>query len=68
MNQELMAGIVICLIGLCLLLVQISKLWAITEKWKSKDDGLPSKSYAILMRILGAAFTTLGAALIICGL
>lgn len=68
MKQELIAGIVICLIGLCLLLVPIGRLWTITEKWKSKGKSQPSKSYTILMRVLGAVFTAVGAALIAFGL
>ncbi len=68
MKQEVIAGIVICLIGLCLLLFPIEKLWAVTEKWKSRDGGGPSKGYATLMRILGAVFAATGTALIIAGL
>jgi len=68
MKQELIAGIVIGLIGLCLLLTPADTLWTLTEKWKSKDGGEPSKSYAVLMRILGAVFTLTGAAMIVYGL
>ena len=68
MKQELTAGIVIGLIGLCLLLTPADKLWTITEKWKTKGSGQPSKGYAILMRILGAVFSAAGAALVIHGL
>ena len=67
MNQELIAGIVIGVIGLSLLLVPAGKLWAFTEKWKAKG-GQPSQSYAVLMRALGAVFSMAGAALTACGL
>ncbi|MBQ6384120.1 MAG: hypothetical protein IJQ88_05545 [Clostridia bacterium] len=68
MKQELTAGIVICLIGLSLLLIPAGKLWAITEKWKTREGGQPSKGYTIMMRILGAVFSVLGIILIVCGL
>ena len=67
MNQELIAGIAIGVIGLSLLLVPAGKLWAFTEKWKTKG-GQPSQSYAVLMRVLGAVFSMAGTALIACGL
>ena len=68
MKQELTAGIVICLIGLSLLLIPAGKLWVITEKWKTREGGQPSKGYTIMMRILGAVFSVLGIILIVCGL
>lgn len=68
MKQELTAGIVICLIGLSLLLIPAGKLWAITEKWKTREGGEPSKGYTVLMRTLGAVFSVLGIILIVCGL
>ena len=60
MKQELMAGIAIGLIGLCLLLIPIGKLWAITEQWKSKGNSQPSRNYTMLMRVLGAALIVYG--------
>ena len=68
MKQELTAGIVIGLIGLCLLLTPADKLWTITEKWKTKGSGRPSKGYDLLMRILGTVFTAAGTQLIMHGL
>ena len=68
MKQELMAGIVIGLIGLCLLLVPMGRLWAFTEQWKSKEAGASSRGYTLLMRILGGVFAAAGAALIVYGL
>ena len=68
MKQELIAGIVIIVIGLSLLFLPIGKLWAFTEKWKTEGGGQPSKSYTILMRILGIVFSLVGAALIVYGL
>ena len=68
MKQEMIAGIVISLIGLSLLLIPIGKLWAFTEKWKTREGGQPSKGYTVLMRVLGAVFSLLGIILIVCGL
>ena len=68
MKQELIAGIMLCLIGLSLLLIPADKLWAFTEKWKSRDGGQPSGGYAVLMRILGAVFSAVGMILVISGL
>ena len=68
MKQELIAGIVLCLIGLSLLLIPVDKLWTFTEKWKSKDGGQPSKGYTVMMRILGTVFTAAGMILMVCGL
>ncbi len=68
MKQELIAGIVIGMIGLSLLFLPIGKLWAFTEKWKSKGGDRPSQSYTILMRVVGAVFSVVGAVLVIHGL
>ena len=42
MDEEIIAGLVIGIIGLCLLLVPRDKLWAVTGKWMVKDGGEPS--------------------------
>ena len=68
MKQELIAGIVIGVIGLSPLLVPAGKLWAFKEKLKTKDGGQPSQSYTILMRVFRAVFSMAGAALFVCGL
>ena len=64
MNQELTAGIVFCLLGLSLLFLSPDKLWMVTEKWKTKDGGQPSKSYTVVMRMLGIVFSLAGGLLI----
>ena len=63
MKQEVIAGIVLCIIGISLLAVSPDKLWAVTEKWKTNGDGQPSKGYAVLMRILGIVFAGTGGVL-----
>lgn len=67
LRQEFIAGIVLCLIGLCLLLIP-NKIWEITEKWKTKGGEQPSKSYVVIMRALGVVFIVVGGFLVISGL
>jgi hypothetical protein len=64
MKQELVAGIVLGVIGLSLVVVPPEKWWTLTEKWKTKDGSQPSKGYAVLMRVLGAVFALVGGMLI----
>ena len=63
MKQEITGGIVLCVLGLCLFLVQPEWLWKLTERWKTKDGVGLSKSYAILVRVLGVVFASAGFAL-----
>ena len=60
MNQEVIAGIVLCLFGLCLLLISPNKIWAVSEKWKTVGGKRPSKSYVVITRILGIVFLVVG--------
>lgn len=64
MKQELVAGIILGVIGLSLVAVPPAKWWAVTEKWKTKDGSQPSKGNAVLMRVLGAVFALVGGMLI----
>ena len=64
MKQELVAGIILGVIGLSLVAGPPSRVWALTEKWKTKDGSQPSKSYAVLMKVLGAVFALVGGMLI----
>ena len=45
MKQELIGGLVLCLIGLGLLFVSPFRLWTITEKWKTEGGEQPSRKY-----------------------
>ena len=67
MKQELIGGLVLCLIGLGLLFVSPFRLWTITEKWKTEGGEQPSKKYVVLIRILGAVFAVTGCALAVSG-
>ena len=67
MKQELIGGLVLCLIGLGLLFVSPFRLWTITEKWKTEGGEQPSRKYVVLIRILGAVFAVAGCALAVSG-
>ena len=64
MKQELVAGIILGVIGLNLVVVPPTGLWVLTEKWKTKDGSQPSKGYAVLIRVLGVIFALVGGMLI----
>ena len=67
MKQEIIGGIVLCLMGAGLFFVPPEWLWTLTEKWKTKDGTGPSKSYGILLKALGVLFGAAGCALAILG-
>ena len=67
MKQELIGGLVLCLIGLGLLFVSPVTLWTITEKWKTQGGERPTKEYTILIRVLGAVFAVVGGVLAVSG-
>ena len=67
MKQELIGGLVLCLIGLGLLFVSPFRLWTITDKWKTEGGEQPSRKYVVLIRILGAVFAVAGCALAVSG-
>lgn len=43
MKQELIGGLVMCLIGLGLFFVSPVTLWTLTEKWKTQGGERPTK-------------------------
>ena len=67
MIQTLLAGIVMCLMGLCMLFVPAYRIWSITEKWKTAGGKQPSRSFIIVTRVLGIIFLIVGIGLL-CGL
>ncbi len=68
MNQEVFAGIMMCLIGICLLFVSPRKIWSITDKWKTIGGERPSKSFIIITKTLGLLFAVAGGYLLVLGL
>lgn len=67
MKQELIGGLVLCLIGLGMLFVSPLRLWTLTEKWKTQGGESPTKEYTVLIRVLGAVFAVAGGALAVSG-
>ena len=65
MKQETLAGIVFCLMGISMLILPPGTLWRITEKWKTKGSGEPSRTYVVIMRILGIIFASVGGCFLI---
>ena len=63
MKQEVIAGIVLCAMGLAMLLLKSDAWWKAAEKWKTKGGSGPSGSYTVLLRVLGVVFIGAGAAL-----
>ena len=67
MKQEVIAAIVLCVMGARLLFVPANNVWSVTEKWKTIDGKGPSKSFVIITRVLGLAFVAAGLGLIVYG-
>ena len=66
MIQEFIPGIVMCVMGFCLLLISADKIWTVSEKWKTIGGERPSKSYVIITRALGIVFMIAGLGLLVC--
>ena len=64
MKQEVIAAIVMCVMGASLLFVPAYKIWSVTEKWKTINGKGPSKSYVIIMRVIGIIFMALAATMV----
>ena len=67
-TQEVIPGIVLCVMGFCLLFVSVDKIWTVAEKWKTIGGERPSKSYVIIMRTLGIVFLVGGVGLLVSSL
>jgi len=67
MKQEIIAGIILGIMGLCMLLLPPKTLWKITDGWKTKGAGQPTEKNIVIMRVLGTVFTMTGGALLIWG-
>ena len=67
-TQEVIPGIVMCVIGFCLLFVSVDKIWVVAEKWKTIGGERPSKSYVVITRTLGIVFILVGVGLLVSSL
>ena len=67
MKQEVIAAIVLCVMGAGLLFVPANKVWSVTEKWKTIGGKGPSKSFVIITPILGLVFVAAGLGLLVYG-
>ena len=67
-TQEVIPGIVLCVMGFCLLFVSVDKIWTVAEKWKTIGGERPSKSYVAITRVLGIVFIIAGGYLLVSGL
>ena len=67
-TQEVIPGIVLCVMGFCLLFVSVDKIWTVAEKWKTIGGERPSKSYVTITRALGIVFIIAGGYLLVSGL
>ena len=65
MKQEVIAAIVMCIIGAGLLFVPANKVWSFSEKWKTIGGKGPSKSFVVITRVLGLVFVVAGLGLLI---
>ena len=64
-TQEVIPGIVLCVMGFCLLFVSVDKIWTVAEKWKTIGGERPSKSYVAITRALGIVFIIAGGDLLV---
>ena len=67
MKQEVIAAIVMCIMGAGLLFVPANKVWSFSEKWKTIGGKGPSKSFVVITRVLGLVFMVAGLGLLIFG-
>ena len=67
MKQEVIAAIVMCVMGAGLLFVPAYKIWSVTEKWKTIGGKGPSKSFVVITRVLGLVFVAAGLGLMVYG-
>lgn len=64
MEQEQIAGIALCIIGL-VLTVKPKLLWKLTESWKTEGSNAPSTRYRTVLRIVSGAAIGVGILLFI---
>ena len=59
MNQSIIAGVVLCLMGILLCAFPLV-IWKISEKWKSNGASAPSVKYTSTIRVVGGTFIAIG--------
>ena len=68
MKQEVIAAIVMCIMGVGLLFIPANKVWSVTEEWKTVGGKGPSMSFVVITRVLGIVFVAAGCGLLLYGL
>lgn len=63
MEQEQIAGIILCVIGL-ILSAKPTQVWKLTESWKTEESKAPSSRYMTVLRIVSGTFLGLGVLMI----
>ncbi|MGM9603209.1 MAG: DUF6199 family natural product biosynthesis protein [Faecousia sp.] len=64
MEQEQIAGILLCVIGLALS-AKPTLVWKLTESWKTEDSKAPSARYMTVLRIVSGAALGVGVLLLV---
>ena len=67
MTQEIIAGIVLCVMGACLVFISPGKIWSVTDKWKTKGGKGPSRAFIVVTCLLGIVLILTGCGLLIFG-
>jgi len=67
MTQEVIAAIVLCIIGVCLVFISPKRIWSVTDKWKTRGGEGPSKAFIIITNVLGIIMILAGCGLLLFG-
>ncbi len=67
MTHEMIAGIVLCVMGACLVFLSPVKIWSVTDKWKTRGGEGPSRAFRIVTGLLGIIMIVAGCGLLILG-
>ena len=63
MTQEVVAGIILCTLGL-IMSAKPTLVWKITENWKTEKNSGPSARYMTVLRIVSGAALGVGVLLL----
>lgn len=67
MTQEMIAGIVLCVMGAGLAFVPPVRIWSVTDKWKTRGGEGPSRAFIVVTCLLGIIMILAGCGLLIFG-